>query len=229
VLLVSSCWTSPTVNPFHSHDTPYHKLNNEGRMTKRSYDIRARNAVARSGNPYLFRSLNIPRSTALQWIREGVKEVVTHPSFGKSCHELVEENFALQKACAAEKAKNGLVHVTLRIVGFQMQYVRVAAGNLKEKLLSAIDSARSHLSLKECLESIGLTAASYHSWVKHQIKCFLPDQSTCPKLSPTKITSKETLAIKDLVTAKDYAHFSINSLAMFARRQQMVFASVTAW
>lgn len=76
-----------------------------------------------------------------------------------------------------------------------MQYVRVAIGNLKEKLLSAITTAWNHHSLKDCLESIGLTAARYHSWVKRKIKCILPDQSTCPKLS----------------------------------RQQMVFASVSAW
>jgi transposase InsO family protein len=142
---------------------------------------------------------------------------------------LLEENSALQKACAAEYAKNDLVHVSLRVTGFQMQYVRVAAGNLKEKLLDAIASVRSHLSLKECLESIGLTAARYHSWIKRRIKCVLHDQSTCPKLSPTKLTSKETLAIKELVTAKEYAHFSIYSLSMFAKRKQMVFASVTAW
>lgn len=96
-------------------------------------------------------------------------------------------------------------------------------------MLRAIASARSHLSLKDCLESIGLTAARYHSWVKRQIKCVLHDQSTCPKLSPTKLTSKETLAIKELITAKEYAHFSIYSLSMFAKRKQMVFASVTAW
>jgi hypothetical protein len=154
-------------------------------MAKRTYDIRVRNAVARSGDPDLFLDLHIPRSTALQWIREGAKEVVTHPSLGKSCDALIEENFALKKTCAAEKAK-------------------------------------AHLPLKECLETIGLTAARYHSLVKREVKCLLPDQSTCPKLSPTKITSKETLAIKELVTAKEYAHFSINSLAMFAKRQELI-------
>jgi transposase InsO family protein len=198
-------------------------------MTKRTYDIRLRNAIARAGDPDLFPDLNIPRSTALQWIREGVKEVVTHPSLGKSCDVLAEENAALQKKCSAEKAKNELVNISLSVAGFQMQYMRVAAGELKAKLLDAIDTAKAHLSLKDCLESIGLTAARYHSWVKRQVKCLLPDQSTCPKLSPTKITSKETLAIKELVTAKEYTHFSINSLAMFAKRQELVFASVSAW
>jgi hypothetical protein len=110
-----------------------------------------------------------------------------------------------------------------------MQYVRVAAGELKEKLLQTITNATLYVPLKECLETIGLTAARYHSWIRRQVKCLLPDQSTCPKLSPTKLTSKETLAIKELVTAKEYAHFSIYSLSMFAKRNQMVFASVSAW
>jgi hypothetical protein len=60
-------------------------------MAKRTYDIRVRNAVARSGDPDLFLDLHIPRSTALQWIREGVKEVVTHPSLGKPCDALIEK------------------------------------------------------------------------------------------------------------------------------------------
>ncbi len=67
-------------------------------MTKRTYDARLRNAIARSCDPDLFPELNIPRSMALQWIREGAKEVVTHPSLGKSYDILIEENTALQKA-----------------------------------------------------------------------------------------------------------------------------------
>ena len=154
---------------------------------------------------------------------------MTHPCLGKSCDALIEENAALQKTCSAAKAKNELLNVSLRVIGFQMQYMRVAAGELKAKLLGAIETAKVHLSLKECLESIGLTAARYHSWLKRQVKCLLPDQSSCPKLSPRKITRNETNTIKELVTAKEYTHFSINSLAMFAKRQQLVFASVTAW
>ncbi|RPH40488.1 MAG: transposase [Burkholderiales bacterium] len=198
-------------------------------MTKRTYDIRVRNAVARSGDADLFPELEIPRPTALEWIRLGIKEVVTHPSFEWSHDTLVEKIASLEKSLEAEKAKNQLVKCSLEVLSFRMQYVRVAAGELKEKLLQTITNATLHVPLKECLETIGLTAARYHSWIKRQVKCLLPDQSTCPKLSPTKITSKETLAIKELVTAKEYAHFSINSLAMFARRQQMVFASATAW
>ncbi len=74
-------------------------------MAKRTYDIRVRNAIAHSGNADLFPDLQIPRSTALQWIREGVKEVVTHPSLGKSCDALIEENAAVQKSLRIRKGK----------------------------------------------------------------------------------------------------------------------------
>jgi hypothetical protein len=60
------------------------------------------------------------------------------------------------------------------------------------------------------------------------VKCALSDQSSCPKLSPTKITTAETALIKGFVTAKEFAHFSIHSLSMFAKRAGKVFASPTA-
>jgi hypothetical protein len=47
--------------------------------------------------------------------------------------------------------------------------------------------------------------------------------------SNKNIKQGKTFVIKELVTAKEYARFSINSLAVFARRQQKVFVSVTAW
>jgi hypothetical protein len=41
-------------------------------MAKRTDDIRIRNSVALSQNPDLYPELDIPRSTARDWIRDGV-------------------------------------------------------------------------------------------------------------------------------------------------------------
>jgi hypothetical protein len=97
---------------------------------KRTYDIRIRNAIATSRNPNLFPELNIPRSTALQWIREGYKVVVTLPEFDHSLERLTIENTVLRNKCEAEKSKVGLVKSSLSVLGFQMQYVRVASSEL---------------------------------------------------------------------------------------------------
>ena len=75
---------------------------------KRTYDIRIRNAIATSRNPNLFPELNIPRSTALQWIREGYKVVVTHPEFDHSLERLTIENTVLRNKCEADKARLGI-------------------------------------------------------------------------------------------------------------------------
>jgi hypothetical protein len=82
-------------------------------MPKRTYDIRLRNAVARSGDAGLFPELEIPRSTALEWIRLGISEVITHPSFEWSHDTLVEKIAFLERSLEAEKAKNRLVKCSL--------------------------------------------------------------------------------------------------------------------
>jgi putative transposase len=43
----------------------------------RVYDHRIREQIVRTGNPDLFPELEIPRKTALSWIRRGMREVVT--------------------------------------------------------------------------------------------------------------------------------------------------------
>jgi len=44
--------------------------------TKRTYDHRIRYAICASGEPNLFPELEVPRSTALSWIRRGCPDVV---------------------------------------------------------------------------------------------------------------------------------------------------------
>jgi transposase InsO family protein len=198
-------------------------------MSKRTYDHRVRNAIARTGNPSLFPELNIPRTTAQQWIREGDKEVVTTHQFTKTDPELVVEVESLKRELAQAKTKLALLSVALMVSGFRLQYIRIASDELKEKMLDAVAKSIAVMSLKEALETIGLSMARYLSWSKRKIQCRLSDEVSCPKLTPTKITTKERRAICDLVTSKEYLHFSITSLALFAKRRGLVFASLTVW
>ena len=168
-------------------------------------------------------------SGSQQWIREGEKEVVTTPQFTKTESELVIEVENLKRELAQARTKLALLSVALMVSGFRLQYIRVASGELKEKLLDAIAKSIAVVSLKEALETIGLSMARYLSWSKRKIQCRLSDEVSCPKLTPTKITTKERTAICDLVTSKKYLYFSITSLALFAKRRGLVFASLTVW
>jgi hypothetical protein len=85
---------------------------NEHGMSKRTYDHRVRNAIARSGNSSLFPELNIPRTTAQQWILEGEKEVVTTHQFTKAELELVVEVENLKTELTQSKTKLAFGSIT---------------------------------------------------------------------------------------------------------------------
>jgi hypothetical protein len=198
-------------------------------MSKRTYDHRVRNAIAKSGNPSIFPELNISRTKAQQWIRESEKEIVTTHQLTKTESEMVIELENLKRELAQAKTKLALMSVALMVSGFRLQYIRIASADLKEELLDAVAKKIAVLSLKGALETIGLSMARYRSWSKREIQCRLSDEVSCPKLTPTKITTKDRRIIGSLVTSKKYLHFSIPSLALFAIRRGLVFASLTVW
>jgi hypothetical protein len=45
-------------------------------LTRRTYDHRIRAAIVASGDPNLFPSLDIPRSTASAWLHRGARDIV---------------------------------------------------------------------------------------------------------------------------------------------------------
>jgi hypothetical protein len=94
---------------------------------------------------------------------------------------------------------------------------------------SDLDATAKLIPLKETLNLIDMSSARYFSWIKRKVLCQLPDQSSCPKLNPTKITSSEKSVIRELVTSKEYIHFSICLLALYAKRTGAVVASISAW
>lgn len=193
------------------------------------YDHRIKQMIVNTGNPDLFVHLSIPRSTALTWIRKGVRQVITFDELDEGKESLIKENAELKHQLEKQIVRNHLVIFIFRIFGLQIQYKRLPQEEFKETLLEKIKLASQLLPLKECLDAIGLTAARYHNWIKRQVKCLLDDQTSCPRLSPSKLTIAEINAIKDLVTDKAFSHFPIPSLAWLARRNGKVFASISTW
>jgi transposase InsO family protein len=57
----------------------------------------------------------------------------------------------------------------------------------------------------------------------------LDDQSSCPRISPFRLTPSEVRAIKDLVTSPEYRHVPTGTLAVLAQRLGKVWASPSTW
>ncbi len=198
-------------------------------MAYRRYDPRLKNLVAKSKDLSQFLALGIPVSTLRQWQKNGVLKFFTLPLFELNNVQLIQENLKLAARVEAIAAEKILITKTITIFGFQIQYQRLPSAESKSEILAAIKGAASIISLATCLELIGLSTARYHAWIKRQIKCLLLDQVSCPRISPTKLTTAEVAKIKSLYTSSDFAHYSMMSLSWLAKKTGEVMASASTW
>ncbi len=70
-------------------------------MHYKAYDHRMRNEVVRTGNPNLYTSRGVPRSTSLGWIRMGLKDAITCDTFELRNDELADRLTATEAELAA--------------------------------------------------------------------------------------------------------------------------------
>ena len=98
------------------------------------YDHRLRDAIVESNDPNLFYDLDIPKSTTRDWVRKGKAKVVTHPSLSFDTHKLLIEYQKLKIELEQTKAKAKLVSQSVRIFGFQVQFLRLPHKEAKELL-----------------------------------------------------------------------------------------------
>ena len=168
-------------------------------------------------------------STLRQWQKNGVLEFFTLPQFEINDVQLIQENLKLAARVDAITAEKTLITKTITIFGFQIQYQRLPSAESKSEILAAIKGAASIIPLATCLELIGLSTARYRAWIKRQIKCLLLDQVSCPRISPTKLTTAEVEKIKLLYTSSDFTHYSMMSLSWLAKKTGEVMASASTW
>jgi len=193
------------------------------------HDPRLRQLVALAGDPALFNDMDVPYFTRRNWASgRRVKKLNADQLLERSKAELIIRVLKLNAKCTAMAAKNQLLMAKIEVFGINTDWKRIPESG-KNRLLAAIASARNVNSLKECLGTIKISGARFHNWMRRQKKCRLQDHTTCPKSSPTKLTPKETETIRSLFFSKEYSHYSIRALALYALIMGYVACSSSTW
>jgi len=195
---------------------------------RRRYDHRLRRIVHACGDADWAIRRGVPRSTAHDWIRSPVGEVVTCELATMSTDELRNEVLALRRQNERLLAILRLLVVLVKVLGVSLEWRRVADGEKKQLLLRAIDRSRAVLSLRAALRVIKLSSSRYHSW-KRTADCAADDLPSCPNHSPQQITPEERREMKDMATSRDFRHVPTGTLAILAQRQGKVYASPSTW
>jgi len=112
---------------------------------------------------------------------------------------------------------------------FRLTLPRLPDGRDKRRILRAVDRAREHVPLRALLRFLRVSPSRFHAWGRRQRACVLDDHSSCPRISPSRLTPSEVSAIKDLVTSPDYRHVPTGRLAVLAQRLGKVWASPSTW
>jgi hypothetical protein len=111
-------------------------------MSRRAYDHRIKEEIVRAGDPDLFPELEIPRSTAVSWIRRGLGQVVSLDQDDEGERVLRNRVATLERRIAMLTAVLRLVLALLRVSGFKLELLRVTDAAGKRRLLGAIERAR---------------------------------------------------------------------------------------
>jgi len=197
--------------------------------SRRTYDYRIQEAICETGDRDLFPDLEIPRSTIRSWIHRGVPDVVTSDLVARDRADLLAEIQQLHHRTALLGAVVGLLIAMLRISKVQLDYERLPDGDAKRILLRAIERAGKVLSLRATLRIARLSSSRYHSWCRAKAGCELDDQSSCPRVVPTRLTPSELEAMQEMVESDDHRHMSLRGLALHAQRIGKIFASPSTW
>jgi hypothetical protein len=167
----------------------------------------------------LFPELEIPRKTALSWIRRGMREVVTLDDQGwEPAHHVRVAK--LERRVAMLSAILRPVLALHRISRYELERTRVPDAADKRRLLAAIERACccKAMPLSAALRVLGLSSSRYHAWVNANDACTLDDRPSCPRSKVQRLTFDEVQAIGDMVQSTQHRHMSVRGLALHAQR-----------
>ena len=193
------------------------------------YDHRLRHLVQGTGDVTVATDLGVPRSTARGWLGAAPTVVVCLDVVDLTEPELRQEVLKLRRRVQKLSALLRLALALLRTSRFRLTGERLPDGRAKTRILRAVDRAREYLPLRAVLRFLRVSPSRFHAWRRRQRACALDDQSSCPRTSPSRLTSPEVRAIEEMVTSPDYRHVPTGTLAILAQRLGKVWASPSTW
>ena len=128
--------------------------------------------------------LGIPRSTAIGWLGDSPRQVVSLDLLSLDEQELQHEVLVLRRRIRKLHCLLRLLLTMLHLSEVSLANERVPEGKAKATLLVRLIAPASFFPLRNVLRVLGLSPARYHAWRRSQKTCSLDDHSSCPRISP---------------------------------------------
>ena len=135
-----------------------------------------------TGRIDIFPEMDIPRMTALYWVRKGIEldDPILLPLI-QVINESTSSAQSLQDEKQALDGLNGLLHNVFERAGFQLGWKHVDDSRIKSNILDAIETAMKVAPRERCLKEIGLSLSRYKRWRRERRECGITGIKSCPR------------------------------------------------
>jgi len=182
-----------------------------------------------TGKEYLlpeeFRNL-IPYSTASSWRNIIMDSYVGHEyrTIQNNSLQLYE---TLEKHKRLKRTVNILIRVWITVASFLKPLLKKTDNEI---FITQLQKLYTVLPQKMVLKLTGISTSSfYYKLHKLKIKCNLSPVSLCLKRHPLQLAVKEVSIMKTLFNDTRFACWPVSSIAHYARRNGLLFASLSTW
>ena len=197
------------------------------------YDHRIKQAIAYSGNINLFPNIKIPVSTAKDWVKKGVPEVI---ELSSSDHIELAKLLILKKELEKLKAENKLLKSMILIknkvhqkMGIDISKTRNIGYDQKKDIIYILENNSLNISNNELFKFIGFTKNRFQNWKKEIKAKDLTTRLSYIQTHSQSLTESEFKKMKSLYENKKYSHYSIEALHYFAKRNNLLHCSIGTW
>jgi len=155
--------------------------------------------------------------------------VVSLEVLDRSSVHLQAEIVKLRRRVETLRAVVCLLVSVQRVAGARVERTRISNPASRTRLLHAAERAEHTLPRRAVLKILGISPARYAGWKRRERGCEAPEQESCVRSTPTRLTAEETAAIRKMATDERYRHVPTSRLSVLAERLGTVFASPTTW
>jgi hypothetical protein len=186
----------------------------------RKYDPDVKSLIIETRNPNLFPELNIPRTTALYWIKSASKK--RKKTAYKTSSNLQIKNVA--KKLEAERYKTFIVSEILK------RNLKQKGKEGRREIVKYVDEAKMSYGINyaEMCRLIGIHVVTLKDWRIELHGCNWKFKK-CEINNTNGLLEDEKKSLISMLTDKDFAHYSLKSLCYYAKRKGLVHASMSTW
>lgn len=173
----------------------------------------------------------IPYSTKATWRTYPIEKFIGHSQRtildeGIRKTELYCKYKHIKKVLATLEAIYMAIADMLDLVKIPVYQVK----QYKERVLDIIQQHKQVLTLDKLLFCFRISRSSYQSWILElKVKCSASYFDVCIRKYGSQLLKPQVELIKKALTAKEYEHWPVASIAYYFQRMDWLHASVTTW